>query len=605
MSTRVTIQQRHQEELDQLKEIIEIEDIDGYGGEVDGDKFLLWASKQHLQFLNDPPTTEDLLERKTDGRDDIGLDLYYVDDDEEVVYLVQSKYRSQSDTIKRQEMDSFLRLPEKLLDRAVLGSISNTGVLQFAYDYKELLSKGFELRLVYLTTERPTPQIRSAVEAWNGTELSTPSGQYIAHRAEIVGAEELMNAYPETFEVTTTRVTFTDWYMATMPISNLRYLNGTIKADELVRVFNQHKFKIFQLNPRGPLGATNVNKEIRRTLKNDEERSRFYFLNNGLTAVCESFSMDENGGLARIQGLQIVNGCQTTWNIYQHAIRGGSLDGASVNIKLIEVQAQADTLAGSISRASNSQSQMKDWDFLFNESEQIDLQRQFELLSDKSIFYELKRGEQKFIRGVTTRKTTIKDVAQAMWAFVGHPSEAKDRLREIPRSYKVQDSSYRSVFFEGVTARHLILPLEIHDRVKKKWRETESQAQGSQNYQNAGDARLHFVWLIGHIIIRATQVEGYKNLDVEALRHVNNRIDQWFTDAYSLAKDAVDDTVDYYTRDDAPERVTLRQVFRSTNYYGRFLTELDRVLRGRFDALQLKITGGTSSVDSGDQLRFR
>ena len=308
MSTRVTIQQRHQEELDQLKEIIEIEDIDGYGGEVDGDKFLLWASKQHLQFLNDPPTTEDLLERKTDGRDDIGLDLYYVDDDEEVVYLVQSKYRSQSDTIKRQEMDSFLRLPEKLLDRAVLGSISNTGVLQFAYDYKELISKGFELRLVYLTTERPTPQIRSAVEAWNGTELSTPSGQYIAHRAEIVGAEELMNAYPETFEVTTTRVTFTDWYMATMPISNLRYLNGTIKADELVRVFNQHKFKIFQLNPRGPLGATNVNKEIRRTLKNDEERSRFYFLNNGLTAVCESFSMDENGGLARIQGLQIVNG---------------------------------------------------------------------------------------------------------------------------------------------------------------------------------------------------------------------------------------------------------------------------------------------------------
>ena len=266
MPPRATIQQRHQRELDQLKEIIEAEDIDGYGGEVDGDKFLLWASKQHLQFLNDPPTTEDLLERKTDGRDDIGLDIHYIDEDEEVVYLIQSKYRSQSDTIKRQEMDSFLKLPEKLLDREILGSISNTGVLQFAYDFKELITKGFELRLVYLTTERPTPQIKSTVETWNGTGISTPVSQTIPHRAEIVGVAELMNAYPATFEITTTWMTFTDWYTAMMPISNLRYLNGTINADELVRVFNQHKFKIFQLNPRGPLGPTNVNKEIKKTL---------------------------------------------------------------------------------------------------------------------------------------------------------------------------------------------------------------------------------------------------------------------------------------------------------------------------------------------------
>ena len=243
---------------------------------------------------------------------------------------------------------------------------------------------------------------------------------------------------------------------------------------------------------------------------------------------------------------------------------------------------------------------MKDWDFLFNEPEQIELQRQFESLDDKPIFYELKRGEQRFILGVTSRKTTIKDVAQAMWAFVGHPSEAKDRLREIPRSYTDRDSSYHRVFFEGVTARHLVLPLEIHDRVKKKWKETASQEQPSQNYQNSGDARLHIVWLIGQMITKATDIDKYRNIDLSTLEHITKNIDEWFSDAYAFAKDATDDTADYYTRDDEPEPVTLRQVFRSTSYYDRFSTELDRVLRGRFDDLQQKIIGQTPYEKSGE-----
>ena len=147
---------------------------------------------------------------------------------------------------------------------------------------------------------------------------------------------------------------------------------------------------------------------------------------------------------ADILDLQIVNGCQTTWNIYQHHLRGGSVEGVSINIKLIEVAAPADTLARNISQASNSQSQMRDWDFLFNEPEQLDLQREFENLHEP-IFYELRRGERQYIIGSKLRKTTIKDVAQAMWAFVGYPSEAKDRLRDIPRSYKSPQGAYRNV----------------------------------------------------------------------------------------------------------------------------------------------------------------
>ena len=556
--------------------------------------------------MSDPPSVEELLERKTDGRDDLGLDLHYIDEDENVVYLVQSKFRSQSANIRRPEFDSFLNLPDKLVDNATLSSINNNSVLQFALRFKDVIANGFDVRLVYMTTETPTNPIRSSAESWSNSDLILSQSQPLTHHAEIVDVEELLKGYFNTLQIATTNMEFMEWYISDDNPGELRSMIGRLSADELKRIFLEHGYAMFRRNPRGPLGSNNVNKEIKRTLEDPIERGRFYLLNNGLTAVCEAFSVtNEDDKTIRVRDLQIVNGCQTTWNIVEHAKRGGSLEDVSVSMKLVEAP-EADTISTNISQASNSQSQMKDWDFLFNESEQIDLQRQFERL-DEPLFYELKRGEQRYIVGSRQRKTTIKDVAQATWAFLGHPSEAKDRLREIPRFYKNANSAYHEVFFEGVTAKHLLLPLEIHNRVKREWKETSAQEQTnqSQNYHSSGDARLHIVWLIGQMIAKATGIPTYRDIDLNRLDRITKSIDEWFPDAYAFAKDTTDDTADYFTRDNAPEPLTLRQVFRSTACYSRFLTELERVLRGRFDELQQKILGQSPSGESEGQLRLR
>ena len=591
MPPRITQRQRHQEKLNQLIEIIESEDIAGYGGNVDGEGFLLWGSQRYFQFMSDPPSIEELLERKTDGRDDLGLDLHYIDEDENVVYLVQSKFRSQSANIRRPEFDSFLNLPNKLVDSATLSSINNNRVLQFALRFKDVIANGFDVRLVYMTTETPTNPIRSSSELWSNNDLILSQNQMLAHHAEIVDVDELLKGYFNTQRIATTNMNFMEWYISDSNPSELRSLIGRLSADELKRVFLEHGYAMFRRNPRGPLGSNNVNKEIRRTLEDPIERGRFYLLNNGLTAVCDTFSViDEEDKTVSVRDLQIVNGCQTTWNIVEHAKRGGSLEGVSLSMKLVEAP-EADTISTNISQASNSQSQMKDWDFLFNEGEQIALQSQFEHL-DEPLFYELKRGEQKYIVGTRQRKTTMKDVAQAMWAFIGHPSEAKDRLREIPRFYKNANSAYHEVFFEGVSAKHLLLPLEIHNRVKRQWKESSAQEQNSQDYQNSGDARLHIVWLIGQMIFKATQIEDYKDIDIEALNQITNRIDEWFSSAYALAEITVKDAIYFNNR--ASEPATMRQLFRSTTHYELFLMQFnDQLALGRFDDLQQKITERT------------
>lgn len=582
-----TVSEIHQEKIDQLLEIIRLEDITGRGGKLDGEEFLLWAGQKYLQCVSDPPSLEDLQDCVTDGADDQGLDLFHIDEEDEEnknIHLIQAKFRSRSNTIERKEIDSLLDLPNKLMDGASLRTISNERIKEFAKQFRHKVDEGFEIRVVYLTTERPTPQIKSRIDRWNSDKL--PLGQYdhVHHRVEIVDVESFLST-SHVFS-TNTKLKLERYYDSPGTSGVLSYLVGTIAASELVRVFEKHRFAMFRLNPRGPLGATKVNKDIKHTLENDLERTRFHFLNNGLTAVCESFSINSDTNQVNIRELQIVNGCQTTWNIYDHHRGDGSLEGAFVNIKLIEAP-PADKLAVDISQASNSQSQMKDWDFLFNEEKQKRLQEQFERL-DAPLFYELKRGEQRFIQQSRLRKTTIKDVAQATWAFIGYPGEAKDRLREIPRLYRTQGSAYNKVFFDGITARHLSFPLDIHNRVKTEWkRRTDTASSGRQ----IDDRRLYIVWLIGKLVIRAAEIERYRDIDNDVLRTISSHMDEWFDDAYDLANDAIDDTIELNDSKHESGRASLRQLFRSSEYYNDFLTNLERVSRRSFDELKAQMLG--------------
>ena len=52
--------------------------------------FLYWAVELDLDQTENRPTVDDLLANITDGKDDLELDAYYVDDDTSTVYLFQS-----------------------------------------------------------------------------------------------------------------------------------------------------------------------------------------------------------------------------------------------------------------------------------------------------------------------------------------------------------------------------------------------------------------------------------------------------------------------------------------------------------------------------------
>ena len=545
--------------------------------------FLYWAVDLHLDQTENSPTVDDLQANITDGRDDLELDAYYIDDDARTVFLFQSKYRSTPGNLQMRDLASFLDVPNKLTTPAILDQLSNRKILEFLPAFRRRIRDRYELQLVYLTTLRATDRLHTRAREWSEGPLSLSSyGEYIdvAHSAIIVDIDYIVSVIDSLNRIREVELTLEidrSGYHESKA-GDFPCLIATLQLKELAKAFDTHKFAILQYNPRGPLGAVGPNKDIRETLKDSSKRGLFQLMNNGLSAVCTGFTLLESGGVTKVnvRDFQIVNGCQTTYEVYGHWLRGGDLNEATVTLKLVETPTSA--LRYMISAASNKQSQMKDWDFLFDDPVQIRLQGDFRSLTPP-IFYELRRGEFKYISSYTSsEKITVKNIAQTMWAFIGFPGEAKDRIREVPRSRDALNGVYRDVFHPEIEAERLLLPWIVYKKVYEEWRRYNNTSGEQGDEREHG--RLHILWLIGRSVVRMQNVSHYREISMPKIRQLTATIDDWFPLHHRLAVETITwgVTVEKGIADASGRPLSLRQLFRSNSKYGRFIEQHDRIV---------------------------
>ena len=324
--------------------------------------FLIWGTQLHLDQTEDPPTKDDLIANITDGKDDLEIDFYLIDDDQEskTIYLFQSKHRTTPGNISKKDVADFLAAPTRLVSTANLAKNTNAKIIELAPIFRTKLLEGYQIQLILLTSLSTPPQIAKAVQEWSDRTLTLPIGGEsldITHNAIVSDAEDLLQRFDSgaTDKIATIEMRLPDneWHLS--DTGQFRCIVATIEAEELARIFQVHRYSIFRNNPRGPLGAVGPSKRIKETLADDTKRPWFHLLNNGLAAVCETFTAPalENGKTTiAVTDLQIVNGCQTTFQVWEHWRRNGSLADAKVNIKIVE----GPTLRHYISEASNSQS---------------------------------------------------------------------------------------------------------------------------------------------------------------------------------------------------------------------------------------------------------
>ncbi len=203
----------------------------------------------------------------------------------------------------------------------------------------------------------------------------------------------------------------------------------TIDGPKLGDFVEKFAEDLFENNVRRFLGFRgNINKGIRKTLEDEEERKLFWFYNNGIVGVCEDFEEEENKII--FKNFSIVNGAQTAHIVSDINKSVFTLTDVGILLKVVNLSKIPEPdkfdLIGRITLAANSQNPTNTRDLRSVDRVQKTLEQKFK---DIGYLYIRRRG----IRIKKTEKTIfMKDLAQAYVPFyMDEPYTAYSRVNEV------------------------------------------------------------------------------------------------------------------------------------------------------------------------------
>lgn len=550
MATR---RERLQETYDQILPLIEEPANLHYRGNLDKG-FCHWAFALILGVGHDIEDTDVIAATAIDGSDDFEIDGWLIPDteDDTVVYLFQSKRRQPGTTISGRDLAPFLNVIDRVLSLDQVANCRNEETKSLHEKMIELLRRTDRvctINLVWVTSgslsqaarrvavengqrsvikeiDGTTTEFNVGLECWDLEDL------YQHYRTQVESEEEEKPCDVE-FHLTEGS------YHQSAPNADYRTLSMTVPVRLLIDAFREHTYKLFRRNPRGPLG-NKVNQGIKKTLNDPVDRKRFHLLNNGITATCDSWRLDDAHRLV-VRNFQIINGCQTTVTLWDARIAVQDDSDVVVNVKLSECPQH---FATTIAKTTNTQTTLKAEDFTSNEPVQKRLQGEFDSLSP-SWFYQIKKGEwSRMLNGREKdryreaqggyRNLTNKEVAQAALSFAGFPGEAKDKIRlflnkdTIPTTGREGEFNYNGIYTDSLSAKQLLLPAIIQ---RKVWAQV-AQDKAQESWLDY--ARFHIIWLIGDYLRDHYGLEGYL-FPANRSEIISNRIEDWFQALYRIS----------------------------------------------------------------------
>ncbi len=309
---------------------------------------------------------------------DGGIDYFHVDDENKTVEIIQAKFAEhESGKVESKAVLDFYGIPRKLLFN------TDERSLRFREQqvmYKKALAQKYATRLLFITTGRLPEPARRAPLLEDQNTFGDITFKFIETKELIA---YVGNPKSPPCEL---RLVKDECFVGTPDKTKLKRMVATVPALELKKVCKSIGIPtLFSLNPRLPLRAkSSISKKIKETVESTPERLWHY--NNGISAVCKRFEYDKNTGIARIDNLKVVNGCQTITTIDR-------MDGVDPRAALvIRLSETNDSEFGEkISNCTNDQSVIKSPDLQSDHPYLKKLEERFREY-DKFLF-ERKRGQ--------------------------------------------------------------------------------------------------------------------------------------------------------------------------------------------------------------------
>lgn len=234
---------------------------------------------------------------------------------------------------------------------------------------------------------------------------------------------------------------------------------------------------LFYENVRDFQGQGNtVNSEIAETLTNDKKIDKFLLLNNGVTIVAKEFSNIRSTEY-EICDYYIVNGCQTSNVLYQHAEEIKNSQKLNVPIKIVHTT--DNEVIASLIRSTNRQTPVPDEAFVSLEKFHKRLQEYYSRYSEvcfEKLYYE--RRSKEFSNGYNrVEKPRIVNLHAQIRSFtsimLGEPQLAMSNnpttiLKEHKDKIFLDDHKYSAYFFSSLLL-FLFYNLKEEGKVSNKY----------------------------------------------------------------------------------------------------------------------------------------
>jgi hypothetical protein len=403
----------------------------------------------------------------TDGGQDKGIDAIEVDAENSVVYLVQSKWSQDGtgspalgDVLKfiegfrhlvNAEFSSFnakiqAKKPELL---AALNNPEVRFVLVFAHSGQDPLSSEARDALDKLLAE-----VNDPIETASFTML-TQAELHNALTTSVHGKPPDLS------------VTLFDWGSTQEPYAAYY---GQVEAAEIAKWWEKHHVKLFRQNLRQFLGDSDVNASITATLVNEPDR--FWYFNNGITALCEQVGKSAIGATSKksgdftFEGVSIVNGAQTVGCIGRAmSEHPAQVRDARVTVRFISLENCPPDFAEEVTRATNTQNRVGPREFVALDPEQERLATELALDGKR---YAVKSGE---ATPTPDSGCTVVEATIALACADRDPDLAVQAKREIGRLWAGAEQGgggqYRRVFAPSVTGKQLWQSVLVLREVEK------------------------------------------------------------------------------------------------------------------------------------------
>jgi len=372
---------------------------------------------------------------------DLGVDCVLLDSGQEHCYVVQAKYIGKGKHAKREDIQGFFALPDKLKeDDWIDKSSASEAAKDLLYEYTSRIRDGWKATWIFATTGKVDEH----------TKTSEKSREYDSLRYLIYDASELKRVYGEADsqegsipEEVSFKLRKGHFITYDEP---RKTLVAVIKGDALINLYREHRDTLLAYNVRLFLGGRSINQGISSTAIDKPED--FFYYNNGISAICTEFSID--GNEVHAKKFQIINGGQTMVSLSSAARKqGGNIRSVYVLLRLTEGEGTS-TEKGfnqSIIEYNNTQNSIKTSDFRANDKIQAHISQRFNQLGKikalgSPIEYRPKRGGKKVKRGY--KRLELEELAKIICAYNGEPHISN----ESPKTLWDPEKAYHAVFGE-------------------------------------------------------------------------------------------------------------------------------------------------------------